>query len=195
MFLDNGPSLSALRGFLIGYDMALSSYSGGTVRGPLPRDFGEWVAYRLGFYSSCMGWRNMILDRVPEESAALDRFFELLDEYRTRKPCLVATVNGYTSGQRAPQIQLPDGTQKQQQWSDVRPTSLTLTAYTEDPGFFVGSHEEVKFFWRDYFFPTLEFLAHQLGVSNENLTILEPEVYARWLTQENRFDQPSAGEK
>ena len=88
LFLDNQPSLSALRGFLNGYDLVLSQYTGGTVQGPLPQDFGEWVAYRLGFSSSSAGWRNMILDRVPDESAALKRFFELLDEYRNRKPRL-----------------------------------------------------------------------------------------------------------
>lgn len=194
MFLDNQPSLSALRGFLAGYDMARSSYTGGTGLGPLPQDFGEWVAYRLGFYSSCMGWRNMILDRVPDESEALKRFFELLDEYRNRKPRLIATVNGYASRQRAPQILLPDSTQSEREWSDVRPATLTLISYTDNPGFFVGSDEETKFFWRDHFFPTLKFFASQLGVSKENLTILEPEIYARWLTQERRFDDPSTSE-
>ena len=34
----------------------------------------------------------MILDRIPDEPAALDRFFVLLDEHRSRQTSIVETV-------------------------------------------------------------------------------------------------------
>jgi hypothetical protein len=37
----------------------------------------------------------MILDRIPDGSAALDRFFELLDEHRSRQARIVATVRTF----------------------------------------------------------------------------------------------------
>jgi hypothetical protein len=82
-------SLSALWYYLQGYQMALSGYD---IRAafPVPADFHEWVAYRLHFYESTSGYRNMILKRTPDESLALDHFFGLLDEHRTRKPRVVA---------------------------------------------------------------------------------------------------------
>jgi hypothetical protein len=55
-------------------------YTGSRIHGiqeqhPLPGDFHDWVAYRLHFDYSTMGYKNMILERVPDESAAVDRFF------------------------------------------------------------------------------------------------------------------------
>ncbi|HET9407663.1 MAG TPA: hypothetical protein VFO39_10530 [Candidatus Sulfotelmatobacter sp.] len=189
MYLDNNPSLSALRGFLTGYDLALSSYTDGKVSGNLlPQDFSEWVAYRLGFYSSQTGWRNMILDRIHDESAALKRFFELLDEHRVRKARVVAQVQGYTKILKAPEVMLADGTLKQQEWSDVRPATLKLIAYTDNRGFFVDSDEEFRSFEKGRFFSTLWWFTRELGVDDGNLTILEPETYARWVSQENRSD-------
>jgi hypothetical protein len=81
-------SLSALSQYPQGYWMALSVHDIQSVF-PLPQDFHDWVAYRLHFYESTSGYKNMILKRVPEESAALDRFFELLDEHKNRKPRIV----------------------------------------------------------------------------------------------------------
>src|ERR1700756_4226792 len=87
-------SLSALSHFLAGYGFALHVHEIPSSH-HLPGDFHEWVAYRLHFFESTSGYRNMILKRVPNESAALDRFFELLDEHHSRKPQVVARVDGY----------------------------------------------------------------------------------------------------
>lgn len=81
-------SLSALWSFLDGYGFALWSHDI-QEKPPLPRDFHDWVADRLHFSESTSGWKNMILNRVPDEAAALEYFFKLLDEYRNQHP-----VNG-----------------------------------------------------------------------------------------------------
>jgi hypothetical protein len=183
-------SLYGLEYFLLGYSLALSSYAHGLESGNLlPADFHEWVAYRLGFFESTSGWRKMIVRRVPDESAALDRFFELLDEHRKRTR-LVARVEGYSKDYKP--YTLRHGVFQEQEESERRPATLTLTAYTDDPGFFVGSDEQADFFERGRFFPTLKSFARQLGVSNENLRILDPDAYARWLRQEDRFDSPAS---
>jgi hypothetical protein len=112
-------SLSSLWCWLQGYWLALSSHSVPIPPGvALPSDFSEWVAYRLGFFESTSGWRKMILRRVSDESAALDRFFELLNEHHTRKPRLVARVEGHSKEDRPPRI-LRDGVFREQEWSDV----------------------------------------------------------------------------
>ena len=74
-------SITALFHFLGGYHFA-ESIHGIECDPPLPRDFHDWVARNLQFSESTSGWIGMILKRVPDEAAAFDRFYELLDEYR-----------------------------------------------------------------------------------------------------------------
>ena len=49
-------------------------------------DFGglhDWVAMRFGWYESTAGWCNIIVKECGgDEGKALDRFFELIEEYR-----------------------------------------------------------------------------------------------------------------
>jgi hypothetical protein len=71
-------SLTGLWHFLRGYRMAEGDHGIDDVI-QLPTDFLDWVAYRLHYYESTSGWRRMILGRVPNERAALMRFYELLE--------------------------------------------------------------------------------------------------------------------
>jgi hypothetical protein len=73
MFLGEA-SLSIFYGFVSGYDLAIAmqpSVSGEP--SPVPRDFHDWVAYRLHFYESGRGWKKMILARAPDEAVALEK--------------------------------------------------------------------------------------------------------------------------
>src|SRR5882724_8385786 len=80
-------SLSVFYGFVAGYEVGRDG------RGfPIPLDFHDWVAYRLHFYSSTSGWKNMILSCVENEEGALDKFWHLLDEHRARTPRIVAQL-------------------------------------------------------------------------------------------------------
>ena len=128
-------SLSGLWYYLQGFWTALSVHD---IRpeSVLPPNLHDWVAYRLHFFESTSGYRNMILKRVPNESAALDRFFELVDEHRSRKPRVVAKVEGYSREYR--QYYGSRENEKVERF----PATLTLISYTDDPGFFLGTNDE-----------------------------------------------------
>jgi hypothetical protein len=183
-------SLSALAQFLAGYGFALQVHEIPSTH-RLPQDFHEWVAYRLHFSESTSGFKNMILKRVPDEPAALDRFYELLDEHRTRRPRVVATAQGFRREYTTSSF--PDGTEIKT--TGVLPEALALVAYTDDPGFFVSCDDgEVDFPGKDRFFPTLQWFERRYGVGRADLTILDSETFNRWLGEEDRFkrDTPTA---
>lgn len=176
-------SLSALSHFLAGYGFALHVHEIPSSH-HLPGDFHDWVAYRLHFFESTSGYKNMILKRIPDESAALARFFELLDEYRVRQPRIVATVQGHRREYTT--TTLRDGVKSEK--AGLFPETLTLVAYTEDPGFFVSCNEPTDLFPRkDAFFATLKSFGQRFGVQNGNMTVVDPKTFNRWLTEEDRF--------
>ncbi|HLJ87386.1 MAG TPA: hypothetical protein VKZ53_11225 [Candidatus Angelobacter sp.] len=173
-------SLSALSYFLDGWRFALQVYNI-QVKSDLPDDFHGWVAYRLGFYESTGGYRAMILNRIPDESAALDRFFELLDEHRERKHHIVARTAIYRKD-RIQQLRRVGSLEEENL------PNLNLVSYTDDPGFFVMfDGEELMPPIGTRFFPTLESFKLQLGAGRENFTILDPEMFNLWLAAEDRF--------
>jgi hypothetical protein len=175
-------SLSALSHYLHGYCMALSVYDVQSAS-PLPQDFHDWVAYRLHFYESTSGYRNMILKRVPEESAALDRFFELLDEHKNRKPRVVAQLR---AGKEYARRTVKEGHLQGPQ-TGTYPT-LNLIAYTDDPGFFISSDDrDADFPRKDQFFSTLDWFGRAFGINTDDLTILDASTFNRWVSEENRF--------
>ena len=183
-------SLSALYFFLQGYVTGLRFYDIEAPY-PLPADFHDWVAYRLHFFESTSGYRNMILKRVPNESAALDRFFELIDEHRVRKPHVVATA-------RCDKEFTSTGTADRPE--NVRtariPSPLNLVAYTDDPGFFVTSDDpDADFPSKNRFFPTLEMFRTGFGASKNDFTVLDVPVFDRWLSEQDRFASRKGNDK
>lgn len=100
----------------------------------LPPDFHDWVAYRLHFRESTMGYRNMILERFPDESLALDRFFELADAHRNRQEKVVARVQRHDSSRETSKIEsgTGDGQSRASMTEEVK-----IVVYTDDPGFFL----------------------------------------------------------
>lgn len=87
-------TITALWHFLIGWNMALDRVSGYAEKPrEVPNDSADWVGYRLHLDSNRGGfWKQAILSRVRDQQRALDRFFELRDEYLCREPKLVATI-------------------------------------------------------------------------------------------------------
>jgi hypothetical protein len=45
--------------------------------------FHDWVARRLGYYSSTPGWANMIRDKSASDEEAFEQFYILLAEFRS----------------------------------------------------------------------------------------------------------------
>ncbi len=73
-------TLSSIYQFLGGYRFALMLHDIPATGDPLvpPREFNDWVAYRLHFYESTSGWCNMICARTTTDQEAIDQFFHLL---------------------------------------------------------------------------------------------------------------------
>jgi hypothetical protein len=127
-------TITGLWHFLHGYSFARQELGAGPSN-LLPQDFHDWVAYRLHLRESTSGWRNMILSQAVDEKAALEQFWELLDERHARQARPVAKVR------------------EQQKRNDFPPTVFTFVVYTDDPGFFVIaeapgriSHDTGRFF-------------------------------------------------
>lgn len=175
-------SITGLWHFLGGYHAALHVYEIETVD-LLPRDFHEWVAYRLHYYESTGGWRRMILDRVPDESAALERFYELLDDHRARKPHVVATIHDY-------QVEYKTWSQGQDLSEAITrkvPDAMALVAYTDDPGLFLTSDSADDFPGKDRLF-------RPWRIKREAITVVDQDAFSRWLNEDpraGRLPQPN----
>ena len=160
-------TLSALNHFFAGYGFALDSHGIETSSDPLDirRGFHEWVAYRLHFKESTSGWCNMIQQSTNSETEAIDRFFQLLDEFRVRVPHVVARLVGIHK-------------QYSRTCGDVTetlhfPKSISLVTYTDDPGFFVTSDSEDDL-PIPRFFPCIDWFESFTGAKREQLTVVDP---------------------
>ncbi|MEH2296042.1 hypothetical protein [Nostoc sp.] len=80
-------SLTALRGFIDGYDLA-SWESGILLEEETPpfRQFHDWIARYYKWNESTAGWKNIILREVGDEAKACDVFFELIELFKQRFP-------------------------------------------------------------------------------------------------------------
>ncbi|MGA2650375.1 MAG: hypothetical protein ABSF28_07620 [Terracidiphilus sp.] len=169
-------SLTGLWHFLRGYRMAEGDHGIDDVI-QLPTDFLDWVAYRLHYYESTSGWRRMILGRVPNERAALMRFYELLDDHRSRKSHVVATILGCPVGYKT----WKQGQDFSEAIYKVMPESMALIAYTDDPGLFLTSESDDQFPGKDQlFYPKLR------GINMEMITVVDQDAFNRWLAEDPR---------
>ena len=160
-------TLSALNHFIAGYCFALETQGIRNPQDPLDirHEFQEWVAYRLHFKEPTSGWCNMIKERTHSESEAVDRFFQLLDEFHSRIPHVVAKLIGIHK-------------QYSRICGDVTevflfPDSISLVTYTDDPGFFVLSDPEADL-PIPRFFPCIDWFETFIGANRGQLTIVDP---------------------
>jgi len=174
-------SLTALWHFLHGFAFAEHIHRAETVI-ELSNDFHEWVAYRLHYYESTKGWRQMILEQTLDESAAFDRFYELLDDHRARQPRVVGTIEGHPREYSTRR----QGENSSEAIQKLMPEKLILVAYTDDPGLFLSTFEgSDNFPGKDRLFrPYLRF-------RRDMITVLDEEAFDRWL-QEDERQGPSA---
>jgi hypothetical protein len=178
-------TLSSLHHFLSGYRFALDTYGISSAPDPLvvPRGFHDWVAYRLHFCESGAGWCSMLCDRSTTDQDAIDLFFQLLAEFKTREPHLVAKLIGFkkeyseTTFHRENGENVPGPT-----LTRSYPDSMSLITYTDDPGFFVYSDNGDDLPFPSYF-PDLELFELFTGASRSLLTIVDmnwsPKPYSR----------------
>jgi len=127
----------------------------------------------------------MILKHYPDECVALDRFFELLDEYRTRQGKVVATVRCHPSNPDV--IRLEGGSSNL--WSKMT-EEIKLVVYTNDPGFFVTVEDQAAEDPRKSFFrPALSWLRNPFKPEGKYLKVLDQDQYTRLLQEDEEFVQ------
>jgi hypothetical protein len=174
-------SLSAVSHFLSGYRFAQGA--GQALQFDLPPDFHEWVAYRLHFQESTTGYRRMILDRFPEESVALDRFFELLDEHGARQESVVATIKGH-----GPAVfKMEHGSRETKRQAKLA-EQIRLVVYTEDPGFFLTHDDQTaEYPRRNLFCPSLSGLMKPYTPDADYVKVIDQDRYNRLLQEDEAF--------
>ena len=169
-------TLTGLWHFLEGYSFAEQIHQPGAVR-QLPMDFHDWVAYRLHYYDSTRGWRRMILEQIPEEPATLERFYELLDEYRARRPRVVAIIQGH----KREYSTIQQGQDPSEAIHTLLPETMTLIAYTDDPSLFLSGEESANPPEKArLFYPWMS------RITREMITPLDHDAFNRWLVEDDR---------
>lgn len=164
--------ITALSAFIIGVDFGTGLESNPF---PIPRDFHDWVAYRLHFYEPTSGWANMLFTRYGDSMEGVEGFFRLLDEYKTRQPRVIAVLVG--CDQRYTRYFL---SQKEER---TYPDRIYLTIYNlEDPGVFLSADGEDCPPFQSYL-PSRERFEKEFGPWLANLEILDREGYDAWAAQ------------
>ncbi len=197
-------SLTALHDFLNGYSLGRHEVGVDDPR-IIPLGFLDWVAYRLHTDRSTLGYLPMILRHEPDESEALQLFFDLLDELQSRNSKVVATLkpapyeyflDAFPRGSDEDATQMSDWPTKRRKCYAIErngrkmirsvyqvPQDLKLVVYTDDPGFFMESEEEPTQF--NHFRESLDSLRHYLGRAPwKRLDVVDQDVFDR-LMREN----------
>jgi len=178
-------SLTGLRFFLAGFQMA-ENLHGIKNPPPLPRDFADWVAYRLRLESNCSGfWHRAILSRIRDEHLALMRFYELRDEYLLRKPKVVATIREDCREHRVGQL----GLNREIIWrKELLPNSLRIVVYTDDPGFFLTADESDPFSYPNgWFFSAFDCSTMGWKFSVERFEIHDQPTWDRLVAENKKY--------
>jgi hypothetical protein len=182
-------SLTELRFFLGGFHWA--EHLHGIEASPLlPRDFADWVGYRLHLDSNWSGfWHRAILSRVRDEHLALVRFYELRDEYLRRQPKLIATIRKdcreHRMGRHAPTGEIV--------WNiESYPESLRIVTYTDDPGFFLVADESESFSFNGWFCPALDGMVIRLMSPEEKFEVHDQSTWDRLLAENKKYKRNRA---
>ncbi len=183
-----GCSVTALYHTISGYLWALDQHrieQDDTFH--LPDDFHDWVAYRLRLFGSTSGWKNMLLKACGNEEEAFRRFFDLLDEHKTRTAHVfaVAACEKESVSQRG---------------AETSRHTVELVTYTDDPGFFEIREDLTECRWLSRFHPlfererwaNLEISSERLGTT-EKLTcrkfdILDQDIVSRLEAEAAAYD-------
>jgi hypothetical protein len=176
-------SLAELQAFFAGFYLAVSEYRiSVTSETPPFSEFSGWVARKLGGKSLSLGWCQMICEDTLDEELALGRFFQLIEEFRQRRPFDVAyvrfTEKHRPTGALGTVETIEDGVATEL----PPPSAAKLTRYTTDSGLFLIYLDEQDNEWCDghpnhFGFHTTEEAAmaqvqREFGVSPTEWTVL-----------------------
>lgn len=165
-------TISSFRAFLYGWDMANARHGIQDDSLRLPPDISSWVAYREHLTMGSLGWSWMLQNRYSDETVALTRFFELLDEYAVRVPREFAYVENHS---------LTVSRCYPESGDIVLSGRLSLRVYTDDPGYF--RHFPPHYSWlRDRLCS-----ARELG-DLEGLIVTDQAIYERLLAEKAELE-------
>ncbi|MCB9851726.1 MAG: hypothetical protein H6819_01420 [Phycisphaerales bacterium] len=169
-------SFRILRAFLYGYETATSYYDVNTTNDPLiiPAGMHDWASYRLHVYGGSGGWQHAISTSAQSDEEAFDLFMQLYDEFRNRKPHVVARVVGFQKTINRGSLRKLDGKWVQSDDPRESPTSMSLVTYTDDPGFFLLSDTDVEIPVQS-FYRSIEEFEECSTIARSVLTIVDPD--------------------
>ncbi|MEL7363828.1 MAG: hypothetical protein AAFN13_17255 [Bacteroidota bacterium] len=175
-------TLRSIHVFLEGYRSAIQN-SGVQDQSVIPwglgtGEFHGWTAYRLRHPNAGYGWESIISERFDSEEERIEQFRRLVEEYRHRKPTVVARLIGlpmtYQTGPAGAFFPLRGKPAKPHLASTHwYPQSISLVTYTDDPGFFAYSDTDDPLPGRG-FYPTMKRFESEYGVTWNDLIILDP---------------------
>jgi len=129
----------------------------------LPKDFPDWVTYRLEFEGARHFWKDKIIQRFGDGPESLESFFTLLDEYLDPKPKLVARILSMRSS---------DG-------KKLDNSPKELISYNDvNPGLFLVSNSDRSA--RHTFFPSLTALEAPERSRIADVETIDHAAYDRW---------------
>jgi hypothetical protein len=182
-------SLSALSSFLNGCYFAQHELNVET-ESLLRNDFHDWVAYRLHFRKSTLGFANMILEQTPDESQALVRFFELVDEHQARSATTVAKIRRHPEDYKIRRGDVGASGELTLGAEILHANEVSIVVFMDDPGFFVVNNDpSCEHPRRSAFCPSLSWLRKPYRPDPGFTTILDQKQFDRLLREKVAFDQ------
>lgn len=176
-------SLTALWFYLNGFEHA-QRISGNQSISEVPVRFADWVGYRLHLDGNFNGfWARAILSRVRDESLAVDRFYELRDEFMRREERTVATIRADRREYKVWKLGSPEGDFVE--CTELLPKSLRIVVYTEDPGFFFEADERECFFFTGWFMPAFD--SDGTMTDPERFEVVDQATWSRLLGESKRY--------
>lgn len=153
-------TLPQVESCIIGYELALVFHDiSHDVEIPPFRQFAEWLSRKFGDVKiPIIGWCSTILARSADDAGAVDAFFDLLDEFRTRMPTKVAKAiitpvhaptGNYEHGYKKHAADFVDLT-----W--VMPIGMNIVTYATDKGCYLVCLYSDGYFTETYFSHIIE---------------------------------------
>ncbi|MCC3408030.1 MAG: hypothetical protein JGK17_21070 [Microcoleus sp. PH2017_10_PVI_O_A] len=133
---NNGLTLTALMAFVIGYKSACF-YNGIKIDEGTPPywHFVNWIPHRLFGESNTLPWD--IMEDQFGQSVAFSTFFEILDEFRSLQPCLLASIQPSSKHQLTGKVLIHQGN-PEDGWPRYVPSNITIVGYPNLPVCFIS---------------------------------------------------------
>jgi hypothetical protein len=135
-FGNKGKTLTALIAFVNGYYFACGQNGVELDEGTPPYwHFVNWISPRLFGYRSNLPWD--VMENELGQSVAFSTFFEMLDEFRTLQPCLLASIQPSSKHQPTGKVLIHQGNAEDGVRRPV-PSNITIVDYPNVPVCFIS---------------------------------------------------------